>query len=184
MHHHCMASSFQVINGDSTYNKRHAKGHCKAKMIPYGARVDFLPPPNLKDRLPLFGPSAVPGVFMGWHMHPGGHWSRDYFVGYLPDLESINDGKSKRLHVYRVRDIVFDNKATVAFPLKEAKDRIAGSVEKPVVDVEPVAVTEETPAIALAENGDKAALNSAQDNVDEKPGEHGDRGGSRGFARR
>ena len=57
---------------------------------------------------------------MGWHMHPAGHWSRDYLVGYLPDFEGTN-ADSKKIHVYRVRDIIFDATEPVIFPLKDAR---------------------------------------------------------------
>ena len=80
-----------------------------------------MPPKTLKERMPAFGPNAVDGVFMGWHMHPGGHWSRDYLVGYLPDFIALKSGEKKKAHVYRIRDIYFD-KENITFPMLEVKE--------------------------------------------------------------
>ena len=31
---------------------------------------------RVEKKLPKFGPNAVPGVFLGWHLHPGGEVER------------------------------------------------------------------------------------------------------------
>ena len=127
--HFCTASNFADVDGESAWKKRHKKGSFKGIQRPFGSRVDFLPPKSLKQRLPVFSPSAVPGVFMGWHMHPGGHWSKDYLVSYLPDFEAVQSGKTKKIHVYRVRDIHV-NEGPVEFALKKAADELKGTVTK------------------------------------------------------
>ena len=32
----------------------------------------------MAKRLPKFGPNAVPGIFLGWNIHPGGRWKGEY----------------------------------------------------------------------------------------------------------
>ena len=146
MKHFCVSSNIEIIDGESAYSKRHKHGQFKGKRIPFGARIDFLPPPTLQKQLPVFAPKAVPGVFLGWHMHPGGYWSRDYLVGYLPDFEAksgIARGARNKVRVYRVRNLVFDDKGPVVFPLKVAKTRVEETIDKVADNVEPLAITSE-----------------------------------------
>ncbi len=90
--------------------------------MPFGTRIDFLAPKTLKERLPVFRPNAVPGIFRGWDMHTGGYWSRDYLVAYLPDFDHVISGERKRVHLCRVRDIPFEP-TNIQFPLKDARDK-------------------------------------------------------------
>ena len=79
-------------------------------------------------------------------MHPGGFWSKDYLVGYLPDFEAesgIARGRRNKVRVYRVRTILFDEKRPVTFPLKAAGVRTDDSIKKLATDVEPLAITDE-----------------------------------------
>ena len=41
--------------------------------------------------LPKFSPRAVPGIFLGHRMSPGGVWKGDYYVCNLSDLRRGND---------------------------------------------------------------------------------------------
>ena len=45
--HSC--STRKIVDGKSVYNTRHKGGHCKAKQIPFGAFVDYLPTPSPKE---------------------------------------------------------------------------------------------------------------------------------------
>ena len=130
MTYFCVAHNTEVVDGQSAYSKRHKHGQFKGKRIPFGAKVDFLPPPTLQKPLPVFAPKAVPGVFLGWHMHPGGYWSKDYLVGYVPDFEAesgIARGRRNKVRGYRVRNVLLDDNGPFVFPLKAAKT-IGGKV--------------------------------------------------------
>ena len=146
MKHFCVSHNIEIVDGQSAYSKRHKHGQFKGKRIPFGARVDFLPPPTLQKQLPVFAPKAVPGVFLGWHMHPGGFWSKDYLVGYLPDFEAetgIARGRQNKVRVYRVRTILFDERGPVTFPLKAAGVRSDETIKKLATEVEPLAIVDE-----------------------------------------
>ena len=65
-----------IKNGDSAYNKRHGKGHCKGKIVPFGALVDIMPQPDHKRD--VFDNKTIKALFLGYHEHPGGVWSGDY----------------------------------------------------------------------------------------------------------
>ena len=95
----CNASNFTPHNGVSAWENKNKRGPFPGKLIPYGARIDFLPPEPIRKLLPKFGTRGVPGVFLGWHMHPGGKWSRDYKVAALADLDLTNPGPVSYTHL-------------------------------------------------------------------------------------
>ena len=59
------------------------------RLVAFGAAVRFAPPTPLKKELPKFGPNAIPGVFLGWNLHPGGRWTGEYLVAYWPDFQDM-----------------------------------------------------------------------------------------------
>ena len=77
-------------------------------------------------------------------MHPGGKWSRDYKVAALADLDLTNPGRSKKVRVFRVREVLVpDEEKGYVFPLKEAADRAAGTIGKVAEDAAPDEVSGE-----------------------------------------
>ena len=47
------------------------------KLIPYGALVNYKPPKTREaGQLDKFGPDSIAGVFAGYHVGFGMHWSR------------------------------------------------------------------------------------------------------------
>ena len=72
-----------------------------------------------KDR-PKFEAKREECLFLGWHRHPGGEWSKDYFVVKLQDYL---DHPDKIPMPRRVRD-VFSEGSSVRMPAFEAKQRV------------------------------------------------------------
>jgi hypothetical protein len=168
----CLAGNFAIIDGESSYMRRHEKSHFKGIQAPYGALIHFLPPKTLKEKMPAFGPNAVEGVFIGWHMHPGGYWSRDYLVGYLPDFVALKRGEKKKAHVYRVRDIVFDEDK-ITFPMLDVKE--GADMTKVRVEIN---VEEEDTRVPETKNVEKAEEKPEES----KEGDKGDEDVGRGNA--
>ena len=74
-------------------------------------------------------------------MQPGGIWSNDYLVAPLADLDMANPGRSKKMRVFRVREVIVPNEGQgFEFPLKEAADRAAGTVSRVAADAEPAPI--------------------------------------------
>ena len=73
-------------DGKSAWERRHNRGPFPGKDIHFGARIDFLPPKPILQFMPKFDTRAQPGIFLGWHLHPGGFWSKDYYVALLADF--------------------------------------------------------------------------------------------------
>ena len=65
----------------------HKKGHFRGLQIPFGALVDFMPQPD--TRVESAGAKTLPGVFPGYHVHPGGEWSGDYLAADIAPFASI-----------------------------------------------------------------------------------------------
>ena len=77
-------------------------------------------------------------------MQPGGIWSNDYLVAPLADLDMANPGRSKKMRVFRVREVIVPNEGQgFEFPLKEAADRAAGTVSRVAADAEPAPIEAE-----------------------------------------
>ena len=173
----CTAMNVTVLNGNSAWNNRHKKGHFGGELIPFGARVDFLPPKHVrKNEMPKFAATAVPGIFLGWMIQPGGHWSKDYLCAMLQELDGIFDspaGECRKIRVYRIREVHYDPKATPQFPLKEAAERAAGTLRAPPGQLKPVIVDDDgapdeappEPVSSLPHEGAEAAPKPADEQL-------------------
>ena len=80
MRHYCFMHNTEVVDGESPWNSRHQPGHFDKPRIPFGAQVSYLPKPDAVKRLPKFAPRACEGILVGYRLHNGGTWSKDYLV--------------------------------------------------------------------------------------------------------
>ena len=72
---------------------------------------------------PKFSTKSVPGLFLGYHMLPGGLWKGDYYVALLSDLRR---GKSVP-RIQRVKSIYHDETEGWIFPMKQLHDFVSRS---------------------------------------------------------
>ena len=80
--------------------------------------VDFLPPKLALARAPKFAPRGIPGLFLGYHIHPGGHFRGEYICISLEDLASatvVPEGTIICPKAHRVKE-VFLPKGEPSFP--------------------------------------------------------------------
>merc|ERR1712023_545302 len=63
---------------------------------------------------------AVPGIFLGYHLLPGGIWKGDYLVAPMSDFQKKKRGmnKPRKLPYYRVKEIVVDFDKDPIYPLE------------------------------------------------------------------
>ena len=74
----------------SSWCKLHGE-EFKGKMIPFGALVYFKPSDaRAREQQHKFDPMGIPGVFAGYSLGPGLHWSRKYRVWALCDWTKQN----------------------------------------------------------------------------------------------
>lgn len=100
----------------SPWFRRH-KTEFPGKLIPFGALIDFLQTPAKENKQQVFAPRAVPGFFLGYHLHPTGKFKGEYLVISCADYRS-NNCKA----VQRVREVVTRPDGTFTFPLAEEID--------------------------------------------------------------
>ena len=104
------------------------------KLIPYGARVNYKPP-KTRDagQLHKFGPDSIPGVFAGYHIGPGMHWSRQYKVWPLSEFvhQNLGDDASKPEHRLLKPHLTEKVEMVIplTFPCKKEYERINTTLE-------------------------------------------------------
>ena len=78
--HFCFAQNTAVTDGPSALEHRHNKGQFKGPQLLFGCVIDFKLTPVVGKPGPKFDPKAIPGIFLGYHVLPGGRWQGDYWV--------------------------------------------------------------------------------------------------------
>ena len=77
-----VARNIESIEGLSPWESRFGGHKFQGPKIPFGALVDFKPSP-VRGGPPKFAPKAVPGIFLGWVLLPGGKWKGDFLAAQL-----------------------------------------------------------------------------------------------------
>ena len=126
----CMSSTQRRTNDDelSAWCKLHGSDFA-GKLIPYGARVNYKPPKTREaGQLHKFGPDSIPGVFAGYHIGPGMHWSRQYKVSPLSEFvhQNLGDDASKPEHRLLKPHLTEKVKMVtpLTFPCKQEYERV------------------------------------------------------------
>ena len=170
--HFCMASNIAVINDNSSWQRRHGNGAFSGLRILFGCLIDFKPSPTKGKATPKFAPKAVPGIFLGYHLLPGGRWRGDYEVAELSGFKCKVGEQSSKVGIQRVKEIYFDKEAGYIFPLKPmyekrrrsvTLDADASSLELPDPEVEEVQLASADPGDALGDGGE--AVPQAEGNL-------------------
>ena len=120
MRHYTFARRAKIVDGDSIYNKRHKIVHCKAKQIPHGTFVDYLPTPSAKRQVEEkeLGHRTRKGLLVGFHVQPGGLWSGDYLVVDWDTLQHHPNATPGQCRIHRVPEVFYDW-ANLDFPLAD-----------------------------------------------------------------
>ena len=118
--HFTFSRRVAIEDGESVYNRRHQQGHCKAKQVPYGALVDYLPTPSPAEtkRAKSFEPKTRDGLLVGFHVQPGGLWSGDYLVADWETFRHHPDATPGQCRIHRTSAVFWDP-TKVEFPLAE-----------------------------------------------------------------
>ena len=127
--------SHTFFDGTTPWTRRHVR-EFGSPLIPFGCLVDFKSTVEETKKLPKFSPQAIPGVFLGYDLSPGGQWKRVCLVAALDDFRDADFtrvGPRPCPHIHHTRDIYFDSDDDPFFPLKVMYDisnrSIAGSPE-------------------------------------------------------
>ena len=108
-----------MVDGDSCCNRRHGKGHFKGLCIPFGALVDFMPQNDIK--IESFGSTTIQGIFLGYHIQPGGLWSGDYIVADYEPFKKDCDVLESRVKIHRIKEVLKNPSNTFTFLVAEMR---------------------------------------------------------------
>jgi len=122
--HHAFARNIQHVAGDSSYMKRHGE-HCKAKQIPFGALVDFMP--RQTEVQQAFEAKTRSGLMVGYEVHPGGKWSGDYLIAELDVFRKSPDSRPSDVKIHRTKE-VFLREGAFVFPVADYRCKMEDAV--------------------------------------------------------
>ena len=89
-HVSCLAANTTEYDSGSAWETRHeTKGPFTGLSIPFGSLIDFLPPITLPQWTAQFSSRAIPGLFLGYHLHPGAIFKGEYYVISLTDYTRV-----------------------------------------------------------------------------------------------
>ena len=120
--HACMAHNIaEEYEMDSPWKVMKGK-RWSGPQIPFGARVDYWTGPKNKVKSSArFDPSSVPGIVLGYPLHPGLIWRGDFLVA---PLKSIMDKPfEETVTVIRANNIALPNSG-ISFPLRLRHDNM------------------------------------------------------------
>ena len=117
----------------SSWCKLHGE-EFKGKMIPFGAFVYFKPSDaRAREQQHKFDPMGIPGVFAGYSLGPGLHWSRKYRVWALCDWTKQNLAYDAEKPIAKLRTPHYTEKVELKepleFPCKAKYERINVTIE-------------------------------------------------------
>ena len=117
----------------SSWCKLHGE-EFKGKMIPFGALVYFKPSDaRAREQQHKFDPMGIPGIFAGYSLGPGLHWSRKYRVWALCDWTKQNLAYDAEKPIAKLRTPHYTEKVELKepleFPCKAEYERINVTIE-------------------------------------------------------
>ena len=148
------------------------------KLIPYGARVNYKPPKTREaGQLHKFGPDSIPGVFAGYHIGPGMHWSRQYKVWPLSEFvhQNLGDDASKPEHRLLKPHLTekVEMVTPLTFPCKQEYERVnttlEGMKERELLDGEPSKRPQDDEEDEQLDDGDDGGPGPSGGKASEKP---------------
>ena len=89
----------------------------RGQSIPFGALVDFMPQPD--TRVQSIGPKTILGIFLGYHLHPGGVWGGDYLVADLAPFRDSCEVARSKVKVHRIKAVVINHAENLLLPRRE-----------------------------------------------------------------
>ena len=101
--------------------------------------MDFLPSPTKGKVVAKFEPKAIPGIFVGYFLHPGAIWRGEFLCCPLSAFAEggVAHTAGERFKPQRVKEVYFDKKESVTFPMKEAYEKRRREIAvKPIEDEE------------------------------------------------
>ena len=74
-----------------------------------------MPQPDTK--VESIGAKTIPGVFIGYHFHPGGLWSGDYLVADLAPFKIHCNVIMSKVKIHRIKEVAPNHSGKFYFPV-------------------------------------------------------------------
>jgi hypothetical protein len=98
--------------------------------------VEFKPSPTRGKVLSKFAARTLPGLFLGWHVAPGGRFRGDYVVIALSDVPKKDFAKHPKSFIQRVKEIYVNKEnKSYFFPCKDEYERKRRTISSTEVNV-------------------------------------------------
>jgi len=134
--HFCFALNVLKDGDTSPWRLRHKCGKFKGLLAPFGSLVDFRPSPTRTKPTAKFAPKSVPGIFLVYHVLPGGRWKGDYWVATLQSFQCVEAQHPEKVQIHRVKEVYLHVKEGYIFPLKPNYEKqrrtVGGDLEVPL----------------------------------------------------
>ena len=65
------------------------------------------------------GSKTIPGVFIGYHVNPGGEWGGDYLVADLAYFRQDHDATRSKVKIHRINEVVPNRDGKFVFPVAD-----------------------------------------------------------------
>jgi len=91
-------------------------------VVPFGALVDYIPQPDATKHMDPLEVKAIGGIFVGYHILPGGIFAGDYLVATLEDLSGNINAGGRQVKVHRVKE-VFPRPGKPEYPIAVYRKR-------------------------------------------------------------
>ena len=134
--HACFMENTHCESGcESPWFKTHKRGEFDGPKIPFGARVWFKPSITRPNDVPgKWEPDSLEGIFAGYDMTPGYHWSKRFLVWGVTDFDGLKLKKNIRAEDFPIREPFSVARLVVppgewTFPLKARYEHINSSIE-------------------------------------------------------
>ena len=89
--HHANTTVCGSEDGKTPWFRKHGSDF-RSPLYPFGCEVTYRRPVPYRSGL-NFDVRGYPGLFLGYHLAPGGHWQGDYLVADLEALMNVQDSK-------------------------------------------------------------------------------------------
>ena len=81
----------------------------------------------------MFGPRAIPGVLLGYHVLPGGKWKGDILAASLEDFRWAAETPGTVVRIHRVKEVTLEHGAPIEFPFRAAHEKARVSLDLEIV---------------------------------------------------
>ena len=130
----CLAATTREYDSGPAWVNATNKNRPLGLRVPFGSLIHFLPPTPYLQGQPKFSSRAIPGLFLGYHLHPGAIFKGEYYVVSLEEYKCVAYSRERLAPiVHRVKEATVPA-GSCRFPARHDRERLVRDI--PVTDSE------------------------------------------------